>query len=179
MTAAYSCIKKAKHLQKSGFGRPRLVAVVCSLKCFEIGLICWQLISVKATKHLLGLPFLPKPGKCLAVSAFCRGRQHWISHRDHLRTMHIAAGKPPGSECVKKADQLLLLVCCSAKFIVFESVYQCNFLCFDNGQFTFRKHSKIAIDIKATNFQFCFYFTRCNWRGCLSLVTWRAVMPYV
>jgi len=76
MTAAYSCIKKAKRLQKSGFGRPRLVAVVCSLKCFEIGLICWQLISVKATKHLLGLPFLPKPGKCLTVSAFCRGRQH-------------------------------------------------------------------------------------------------------
>jgi len=46
-----------KLLQKNGSGRPRLVAVVCSLKCFEIDLICWQLISIKATKRLLGLPF--------------------------------------------------------------------------------------------------------------------------
>jgi len=55
--AAFIVSKKVKHLQKSNSGRPRIVAVVCSLKCFEIDLICWQLISVKATKHLLGLPF--------------------------------------------------------------------------------------------------------------------------
>jgi len=46
-----------KLLQKSASGRPRLVSVVCSLKCFGNDLICWQLVSVKATKCLSGLPF--------------------------------------------------------------------------------------------------------------------------
>jgi len=32
---------------------PRLVSVVWILKCFEIDLICCQLVIVKATKHLL------------------------------------------------------------------------------------------------------------------------------
>jgi len=32
--------------------------------------------DVKATKCLLGLPFQPKPGKRLAVSALCNSRQH-------------------------------------------------------------------------------------------------------
>jgi len=50
---AFIVSKKVKPLQKSGPGRPMLVA--CNLKCFEIDLICWQLISVKATKRLLGL----------------------------------------------------------------------------------------------------------------------------
>jgi len=48
---------KVKLMQKSDSGGPRLVAVVCCLTCFEIDWICWQLISVKATKHLLGLVF--------------------------------------------------------------------------------------------------------------------------
>jgi len=40
----------------AGLGRPRHVALVCSLSCFGNDLICWQLITVKATKHLACFP---------------------------------------------------------------------------------------------------------------------------
>jgi len=52
-----NCLKKSEILKKSGYGWPRLVAVICSLNCFEIDLICWQLVSVKATKRWLSLLF--------------------------------------------------------------------------------------------------------------------------
>jgi len=70
----YSLTQKSETFAKKG--RPRFVAGVCSLKCFEIDLICWQLISVKATKRFLGLPFQPTPGKHLVISAFCRRKRH-------------------------------------------------------------------------------------------------------
>jgi len=43
--------KKWNFCRKSDSSRPRLVSVVCSLKHFVNGLICWQLI-VKATPSL-------------------------------------------------------------------------------------------------------------------------------
>jgi len=47
--AAFTVSKNACNevtlLQKSGSGRPRLVTVVCSLKCFGKDLICWQITS--------------------------------------------------------------------------------------------------------------------------------------
>ena len=57
------------------------------------------------------------------------------------------------------------------------SVYQRNFLCCDNSKTTFRKHYKIAIEIKARNFQFCFRFLWRDWPGHLSQSTWPAVAP--
>jgi len=62
---------KVKLLQKSGSCRPRLVAVVFSLKRFWNHLISCQLISVKATNCLPCLLFWPNAGKRLAVSTFC------------------------------------------------------------------------------------------------------------
>jgi len=61
---------EVKRLQNNGSGRPRLVAVVCSLKSFGNNLIFWQLISVKARKSLPYLPLQPTGGKRLAVSTF-------------------------------------------------------------------------------------------------------------
>jgi len=49
--------KIVKRFQRSDSGRPRLVSVVCSLKSFGYDLVCWQLISAKATKRLPGLLF--------------------------------------------------------------------------------------------------------------------------
>jgi len=68
--SCFYCLKKWNVCKENGSGKPRLVAVVCSLKCFGNDSICWQLISVKATKHLPYLSFHPKAGKCLAVSTF-------------------------------------------------------------------------------------------------------------
>jgi len=71
LISSQNASNEVKLLQKkTDSGRPRLVAVVCSLKCFGNYLICWQLISVKATKRLSCLLFKPKPRKCLAVSIF-------------------------------------------------------------------------------------------------------------
>jgi len=51
--SCFHCVNKVKLLQKSGSGRPRLVAdLVCSLKYFEIDLIYWQLISPGVSKLL-------------------------------------------------------------------------------------------------------------------------------
>jgi len=52
-----NAFNEVQHLQKSDFGKSKLVAVLCSLKCFGNDLICWQLINVKATKHLPSLLF--------------------------------------------------------------------------------------------------------------------------
>jgi len=61
------------------------------------------------------------------------------------------------------AKQPVLLVGCSTKFFLFKNVCLLeNFLFFYNGKLTFRKHCKIAIGIKACNFQFCFRFV---WRN--------------
>jgi len=60
-----------------------------------------------------------------------------------------------------EGGQPLLLVYFSAKFILLKNVcLSGDLLCFDNCKITFRKHCKIAIEIKAcnTNFQFCFRF---------------------
>jgi len=62
---AFFVSRKVKRLQKRGSSRPRLVAVV---KCIGNDLICWQVVSVKATKRLPCLPFQPKAGKRLTVS---------------------------------------------------------------------------------------------------------------
>jgi len=55
--SCFYCLKKWNFCKKSGSSRSRLIVVVCSLNVFEIDLICWQLISVKATKCWLGLPY--------------------------------------------------------------------------------------------------------------------------
>jgi len=41
-----------KLLQKSDSGRPRFVMVVCSLKCIESDLICWQFSYASRLKHI-------------------------------------------------------------------------------------------------------------------------------
>jgi len=73
-------------------GRLRLVAAVRK-KCFEVDLICWQLIS----QRLLGSPL--KPGKRLQYLPSSIAR---ISCQNHPVPMDIAAGKPPGIESVKQ-----------------------------------------------------------------------------
>ena len=58
-----------------------------------------------------------------------------------------------------EVEQPFLLICCSAKFVLFTSVcVVAKFLFWSTGKFTFRKHCKIGIGIKACNFQFCFRF---------------------
>ena len=58
-----------------------------------------------------------------------------------------------------EAEQPLLLIFCGAKFILYKSVcLLANFLFLGTGKFTFRKHCKIAIGIKACNSKLCFRF---------------------
>jgi len=57
LAASINSKKNETSAKKEAPVRPGVFSVVCSLTCFRIDLMCWQLVSVKTTKHLLDLPF--------------------------------------------------------------------------------------------------------------------------